>query len=104
MSDSKVDIARRRIEPLHAKNYYSCSQTMRILMRGKGLWKILAGEEESPGLEDPTVLTKYERGCDVALTDILLSIDASCLHTIITLEDPKECTRVWPMHSLAAFR
>ena len=39
-----------------------------------------------------TLLSKYEQRRDVAPTDILLSIETSCRHAVITLEDPKE---VW---------
>ena len=63
---------------------------MRIWLRGKGLWKIVAGDEKPPGVEDLTLLSKYEQRLDVALTDTLLSIEKSCRHAVITLEDPKE--------------
>ena len=53
---------------------------------------INAGDEKPPGVEDLTLLSKYEQRRDVALTDIILSIETSCRHAVITLEDPKE---VW---------
>lgn len=105
MTESKivdtVDTSRYRIEPLTASNYFMWSRKMEIVLRGKGLWDIVSGNEEEPlvdGAESgqattvPNALLKFRRRQDVALTNLLLTVDDSCSASVISMRDPKE---VW---------
>ena len=61
---------------------------MQLLLRGKGLWYIVSGTERAPPESDATGISKYVHRKDVALTDIILSIEDSCSHAVINMEDP----------------
>ena len=85
-----VDTSRYRVPALTADNYFMWSHKVELILRGKGLWDIVSGKETAPS--DDTERTNYERRRDVALTNIILTIDDSCIAAVITLRDPKE---VW---------
>lgn len=99
-TSSIIDASKYRVQLLNEENYYICSNKLELILRGKGLWRILTGEEtwqleatsvevlneESP--EQTTLNTtrtvpsesfievrKFERRKDTALTTILLTIE-----------------------------
>ena len=90
MTELKVDTSRYHIKALTAENYYMWSNKMEIVLRGKGLWGIVNGNETLPAAASAEVQSKFEQRCDVAVTNLLLSIDDSCLSAVISLRDPKE--------------
>ena len=51
MSESRFDIARHRIQSLNASNYSIWSKKMQLLLKGKGLWGLVSGDEIEPPLE-----------------------------------------------------
>ena len=71
--------------------YYSVwSKKMQLLLRGKGLWGIVSGDELEPSADtQKEEQKKFSHRRDVALTDILLSVEDSCSHAVINYEDPK---------------
>ena len=92
MCEANVDIAIHKIQPLNSKNYCVWSRKMLLLLGGKGLWRIISGSERIPPETDLIATSQYVYRKDVALTDIILSIEDSCSHAVINLEDP---TLVW---------
>lgn len=86
MSDEeKGDPFRMRIQSLNAHNYFVWSNEMEILLRGKGLWRYVS-DENAP------METMSSNKKDLALAYLMMSIDASCKGTVMTLRDPFE---VW---------
>ena len=90
MAEDKVDTSRYHIQPLSSENYYMWSNKVEIVLRGKGLWNIVTGEELPPTSDNADALQKYMRRRDVAVTNLLLSIEDSCSATVINLRDPAE--------------
>ena len=88
MCQANVDIARHKFQPLNSTNYSVWSRKMQLLLRGKGLWSIVSGTERIPPETDLIATSQYVHRKDVALTDIILSIEDSCSHAVINLEDP----------------
>ena len=89
MSESRVEIARHKIKPLDSINYFIWAKKMQLLLRGKGLWGIVCGDEMEPSEErQRDEHKKFVQRGDVALTDILLCIADRCSHAVINLEDP----------------
>ena len=60
---------------------------MKLLLRGKGLSNILNGTEKPPSQGGAAAVSVYMQRKDVALTDIILSIEENCSHAVINLED-----------------
>lgn len=93
MSESRVDIARHRIQSFNATNYSLWSKNMQLLLRDKGLWGVLSDDEIEPPCETQKKdYRAFVHWRDVALTDILLSTENSCNHSVINLDDLKS---VW---------
>ena len=98
MSDSKVDIVRHKLPLLGPTNYFIWSRKIELLLRGKGLWAIVEGSEDAPtGTGVDGAITEkdqchYQRRKDVALSDILLTIEDRCTHAVLKMEEPHE---VW---------
>ena len=92
-SEARVDTSRYRIKPLSTTNYYSWSNKIELVLRGKGLWKLVTGDEQEPAAGDESVIAKFARRRDVAVTTILLSIEESCLSPVMNLRDPIEIWR-----------
>ena len=88
MNQTRVDIARHKIQPLSSTNYSVWSKKMKLLLRGKGLWTIVSGIERPPPETDSSAFLLYTQRKDVALTDIILSIEDKCSHAVINLDDP----------------
>lgn len=61
-----------------------------MVLRGKGLWNIVEGTEQEP--QELSEKALFARRKDIALTNIILTIDDTCNAAVITLRDPKE---VW---------
>ena len=81
---------RFRIDPLNAENYFSWSNDVEILLRGKGLWPYVMNTVQVP--TDEKQLTAFRQKQDQALAYIFSVIDASCKYSVMTLRDPAE---VW---------
>ena len=90
MTEERNDFGRIQIQPLTAENYYVWSNDIEVFLRGKGLWSHAVGTARSP--TDPTQVEKYERGKDMCLAYLLMTIEQSCKFAVIGLRDPKE---VW---------
>lgn len=80
-----VDTSRYRVQPLSSDNYFLWSRKMEIILRSKGLWNIVSGTELEPTADEEK--PKYQRRKDVALTNLLLTIDDYCLAPVINLKD-----------------
>ena len=90
MAESRIDIARHKIKALNSTNYSIWSKKMQLLLRGKGLWDIVTGKEVAPCTDTQNEDYKtFVQRRDVALTDILLSIEDNCSHAVINFDDPK---------------
>lgn len=63
---------------------------MRILLRGKGIPNIVNRKKTVFNLDDPVLLSNFEKCRDFAPTDILLSMETFCTYSVITLHDPSE--------------
>ena len=70
----KVDVNKYQVEPLNPGNYYIWSRNIELLLRSKGLWTIVTGEEEKPA-RDSKDLRSYRQRKDQALTTILMAIE-----------------------------
>ena len=91
MTDSTdtVDKIRHRIERLNPNNYYLWSKKLKLVLRGKGLWGIVSGEELPPPEERPENLKKFQRRKHMALSDVPLSIEDASSAAVIHLRDSK---------------
>lgn len=85
--DTQLSSDKFRVEPLTAHNYFMWSNDMEILLRGKGLWGYVSGDELEP--TDRSELQKYRRKNDLALAHIFMTINASCKSSVVTLRNPK---------------
>ena len=83
-----VYTSRYRLTPLNANNYFLWSHELEFVLRAKELWQIVTGEEQIPS--DTTDRAKFERKSDLALTNIILSIEDSVSAAVITIRDPKK--------------
>ncbi len=66
------------------------SNKIELVLRGKGLWKLVTGDEQEPVAGDESEIAKFAKRRDVAVTTILLSIEESCLSPVMNLRDPIE--------------
>ena len=57
MSETMVDIARHKIQPLNATNYSIWSKKILLLLRGKELSGIVIGQEVFPASGSPETKT-----------------------------------------------
>ena len=64
------------------------SRKLELVLRGKGLWRLVFGDESISGTDDEKSKASFERRKDVALTTILLSVDDSCIAPVIDERDP----------------
>ena len=85
-----VDTSRYRVASLTLVNYYLSAHNMEFILRAKGVWRIVAENERPPS--DAAHLERYERRRDLALTNIVLTIDDPISASVITLRDPN---KVW---------
>lgn len=65
---------------------------MEILHCRKGLWDIVIGAEVTPTEGTADQKEKFDKCPDVAVTNLLHTIDDTCLSSMIILRDP---TRMW---------
>ena len=91
MAEDRVDSSRYHIKPLSEENYFMWSNKMEIVLRGKGLWGIVTGDEAPPSAEaNADAVDKYNRRRNVAVTNLLLTIEDSVSAAVISLRNPKE--------------
>lgn len=88
--DAKVDASRYHIKALTAENYYIWSNKMEIVLRGKGLWEIVTGTEHQQAQDDADAKKKFEQRQDIAVTNLFLTIEDTCLSSVISLRNPKD--------------
>lgn len=84
--DDKGDPSRIRVQPLNAHNYFIWSNEIEILLRGKGLWEFVSTESNQEVDEEQAGSSRKR---DLALAYLLMSIDASCKATVMTMRDPR---------------
>ena len=84
-----VDIVRHKIQPVNTTNYSISSKKLQLLLRGKGLWDTVIGQDVFPASGSPDTQRRFQQRADLALTDILLSIEDNCSHSVITMDDPR---------------
>lgn len=82
-----VDTSRYQVERLNATNYFLWSRKIELVLRGKGLWGFISGDEDEPTTE--TEKAKYLRRKDMALSNLLLTIEDACSASVIDLREPK---------------
>ena len=85
-----IDTSRYRFPALTADNYFIWSHKLEVVLLGKGFWGIIEGTEQEP--EAIAEKAMFIRRRDMALTNILLTIDDTCNAAFITLRDPRQ---VW---------
>lgn len=83
-----VDTSRYRLTPLNANNYFLWSHKLDFVLRTKVLLQIVTGEEKIPS--DATEKAKFRRRSDLALANIIFSIDDSVNAAVITIGDPNK--------------
>lgn len=96
MSDEeKGDPFLMSVQLLNAINYFTRSNDMEILLRGKGVWGFVDPTDSS---SERTVQAGSQRKKDLALAYKIMSIDASCKAFVMTLRDPRT---VWKRLKMA---
>lgn len=86
LAAENIDTNRYKVPVLTADNYYIWSHKMELLLRGRRLWDIADGSEQEP--EESSAHARYIRRRDIALTNIVFSIDDRCNAAVITLREP----------------
>ena len=91
-NDDQVEVDQFWIQNLSTSNYFLWSRKIEIVLRGKGLWKIVSGEEIGPDTSTATgeEMEKFYQRRDRALTTLLFTIDDACSASVISLRNPKE--------------
>ena len=88
METDLPETSRYQVKPLSTENYFLWSNKMEVLLRGKGLWEIVIGDEMEPRGDD-AALKKFRIRRDRATTCLLMSIEERCLPSVISLRDPR---------------
>ena len=83
---------RYQIEKLSPDNYFLWSRKIELVLRSKGLWGIVSGDERKPSEDKTEELAKFNRRKDLALSHLLLTIDNACSAAVIDFKEPK---KVW---------
>ncbi|PXF46855.1 hypothetical protein BWQ96_03384 [Gracilariopsis chorda] len=83
--DDVFDVANLRIPLLIVENYFMCSRTVELVLRSKGVWRIVSGEKEKP--ENAEALLKFDTHKKVTFSCILLSVHESCMGSVMTIRD-----------------
>ena len=89
----KVGVRKYQVEPLNSGNYYIWSRKIELVLRWKGLWTIVTGEEEEPE-RDSKDLRSFRQRKDQALSTILMAIEDSYSAMVIDMRDPEELWEV----------
>lgn len=89
--DDLFELSKLRVPLLNSGNYFIWSRKLELVLRGKGLWELVKGEEIVPNV-DSTEWKPYDRRKDIALSTILLLVNESCIAHVIEMRDPQE---VW---------
>ena len=86
-NDDKVEVDRFRIQKLSTSNYFLFLRKIEIVLRGKGIWKIVSGEETGPDTSTATgeEMENFYQRRDRALSTLLLTIDDACSAFVISI-------------------
>lgn len=99
------EFSRFRISPLKTDNYYSWSNDLEVVLRGKGLWKFVETpytecsatpetiDENSSGNESNAVETMIQKR-DLALAYIVTSIDPTCKAVVRKVRCPAKAWKL----------
>lgn len=85
-----ADTSKFKIDVLRNDNYFMWSRKMKLILRAKGVWNIVNGVETTPEESSTSEMSRFERKHDIALTNLVLSIDDSCVGSVIEMIDAKE--------------
>ena len=82
-----IDLGKFKLPLLTTTNYYIWSRKMGLVLRSKGLWGIVNGNEKKPTVA--AEIPKFEQRSDIALSTILLLVHDSYVAPVMDMTDPK---------------